>query len=58
MLAGPSKRLAVILPVGEQMPLEGFDHRLGEGAWRDNVTLKAPQSKGSYIEGSFGCGGQ
>ena len=56
MLAGPSERLAVDLPVGEQMPLEGFDHWLGEGAWRDDVTLNAPESKGSHVEGSFGCG--
>jgi len=58
MLAGPSERLAVDLPVGEQMPLEGFDHWLGEDAWRDDVTLKAPESKGSHVEGSFGCGSQ
>ena len=53
MLAGPCERLAADLSVSEEMPLEGFEHGFIKCARCDDVTLKAPQSKGSNIKGSF-----
>jgi hypothetical protein len=58
VLAGPGERFAVGLAMVEEMPLEGFEDRSCDEAWREDVAVEAPQGEGSDVDGSFADGGE
>ena len=57
VLAGPGQRFAIGLAVTEQVALKSFDHGLGDGGRREQVTFNTPQGEAADVEGSFLDGG-